>query len=85
MLSGFMFNKILRSAFNIYLNYKVMMYILADVFALVNDTISFQNNIIEVMQSLEEGIITNTPSGLGFAIRKGSRSLKRSINRGRRS
>ena len=76
MLSGFMINKILRSAFNIYLNYKIMMYVLADVFALVNDTISCQNNIIEVMQSLEEGIITNTPSGLGFCNKKGLKILK---------
>ena len=37
----FMINKILRSAFNIFINYKIMMYVLADVFALVNDTLIF--------------------------------------------
>ena len=41
-----MINKILRSAFNIFLNYKIMMFILADVFSLVNETIAFQNNIV---------------------------------------
>ena len=53
-----------------------MMYVLADVFALVNDTITFQNNIVQVMQNLEEGIITNSAQGLGFCNKQGLKILK---------
>ena len=80
----FMFNKILRSAFNIFLNYKIMMFILADVFVLINDTITFQNHIVQVMQNLNEGIITKTSDGLGFCNTKALVILKQVKTSGRK-
>ena len=65
-----------RSLINIYLYQKFMRFMRSDILQLLNETIKFQQDVVEVMQNLEEAIITKSESGIGFCNKMGLKILQ---------
>ena len=61
----------IRVILNIYICQKTLRFLRSDIIQLLNDTLKFQSDVVEIMQNLEEAIITRSSGGIGFCNKLG--------------